>query len=81
MTDAFEAQGEFAPVQSDDFAVSPVISESLSVAAEVPELEALDAVEAAAEPKLPNGFIKLGLAPELIAAVEDLGFTQPTTVQ
>ena len=32
-------------------------------------------------PKLPNGFIKLGLAPELIAAVEDLGFTQPTTVQ
>ncbi|MDM0024293.1 DEAD/DEAH box helicase [Variovorax saccharolyticus] len=81
MTDAFEAQGEFAPVQSDDFAVSPVVSESLSVAAEVPELEALDAVETAAEPKLPNGFIKLGLAPELIAAVEDLGFTQPTTVQ
>ena len=29
----------------------------------------------------PNGFIKLGLAQELIAAVADLGFTQPTTVQ
>jgi superfamily II DNA/RNA helicase len=29
----------------------------------------------------PNGFLKLGLAPELIRAVEDLGFTQPTAVQ
>jgi superfamily II DNA/RNA helicase len=29
----------------------------------------------------PNGFLKLGLAPELIQAVEDLGFTQPTRVQ
>jgi superfamily II DNA/RNA helicase len=28
-----------------------------------------------------NGFVTLGLAPELIAAVTDLGFTQPTTVQ
>ena len=35
----------------------------------------------AAQPALPNGFVKLGLAPELIAAVEDLGFTQPTAVQ
>jgi superfamily II DNA/RNA helicase len=32
-------------------------------------------------PQAPNGFLKLGLAPELIAAVADLGFTQPTTVQ
>ena len=29
----------------------------------------------------PNGFVSLGLAPELIRAVEDLGFTQPTAVQ
>jgi superfamily II DNA/RNA helicase len=29
----------------------------------------------------PNGFVKLGLAPELMAAIEDLGFTQPTPVQ
>jgi superfamily II DNA/RNA helicase len=29
----------------------------------------------------PNGFAALGLAPELLAAVADLGFTQPTTVQ
>ncbi|TFZ04307.1 DEAD/DEAH box helicase [Ramlibacter rhizophilus] len=32
-------------------------------------------------PPLPNGFTRLGLAPELIQAVEDLGFTQPTPVQ
>jgi superfamily II DNA/RNA helicase len=32
-------------------------------------------------PQAPNGFLKLGLAPELIRAIEDLGFTQPTTVQ
>jgi superfamily II DNA/RNA helicase len=34
-----------------------------------------------ATPAAPNGFLKLGLAPELIRAVEDLGFTQPTAVQ
>jgi superfamily II DNA/RNA helicase len=34
-----------------------------------------------AAPALPNGFIRLGLAPELIQAVEDLGFSQPTAVQ
>ena len=33
------------------------------------------------QPEQPNGFVLLGLAPELIAAVKDLGFTQPTTVQ
>jgi superfamily II DNA/RNA helicase len=30
---------------------------------------------------IPNGFAALGLAPELLAAVADLGFTQPTSVQ
>jgi superfamily II DNA/RNA helicase len=29
----------------------------------------------------PNGFAAMGLAPELLAAVADLGFTQPTSVQ
>ncbi|MBT2302949.1 DEAD/DEAH box helicase [Variovorax paradoxus] len=78
MNDAFAAQGDFAPVQSDEFAIA-ITGESL-VPTETTAFEALDAV-AVAEPKLPNGFVKLGLAPELIAAVEDLGFTQPTTVQ
>ena len=35
----------------------------------------------AGAPVVPNGFVKLGLAQELIRAVEDLGFTQPTAVQ
>ena len=35
----------------------------------------------AAQEALPNGFVKLGLAPELLQAVQDLGFTQPTGVQ
>ena len=30
---------------------------------------------------VPNGFVKMGLSPYLIKAVEDLGYTQPTTVQ
>ncbi|HSH89434.1 MAG TPA: ATP-dependent helicase, partial [Ramlibacter sp.] len=34
-----------------------------------------------ATPIAPNGFLKMGLAPELLRAVEDLGFTQPTNVQ
>jgi len=29
----------------------------------------------------PNGFVELGLAPELVQAVADLGYTQPTSVQ
>ncbi len=40
-----------------------------------------DAQVAAEEAALPNGFIKMGLAQELIRAVEDLGYTQPTSVQ
>jgi superfamily II DNA/RNA helicase len=42
-------------------------------------------VETAAEEEaiadVPNGFIELGLAPELVQAVADLGYTQPTAVQ
>ncbi|MDM0040328.1 DEAD/DEAH box helicase [Variovorax sp. J22G21] len=78
MTDAFEAQGEFAPVQSssDEFVA---IAESNS---DITLLDTLDVAAAPADvPKAPNGFIRLGLAPELIAAVADLGFDQPTTVQ
>ncbi|MGJ7503020.1 DEAD/DEAH box helicase [Variovorax sp. ZT5P49] len=82
MTDAFEAQGEFAPVQSATHNEFTAATDTMS---EAPILDALDAAapEAAVaeEPAKPNGFIKLGLAPELIAAVADLGFTQPTTVQ
>jgi superfamily II DNA/RNA helicase len=41
-----------------------------------------DTVQAAdATPAAPNGFALMGLAPELLAAVADLGFTHPTAVQ
>jgi superfamily II DNA/RNA helicase len=66
MTDTFEVQGEFAPVQ---------ISES-SIGASFDAGTPAEPVVVA-----PNGFLKMGLAPELIRAVEDLGFTQPTPVQ
>ncbi|WP_219210076.1 DEAD/DEAH box helicase [Variovorax boronicumulans] len=96
MTDAYiQAQGDSAPVQSsDDFAV--VIESNtadLQVLHDVAETaEAADTVAAAAviddaepaveeAPKLPNGFVRLGLAAELVAAVADLGFDQPTAVQ
>ena len=36
---------------------------------------------AEAEEVAPNGFVLMGLAPELIQAVVDLGYTQPTAVQ
>jgi superfamily II DNA/RNA helicase len=44
-----------------------------------PAPEAVEAEQTVAE--VPNGFLALGLAPALIQAVKDLGFTQPTTVQ
>jgi superfamily II DNA/RNA helicase len=80
MTDAFEAQGEFVPAQSDDFAAARGESSSTPHTETFEVFEALEAVEAT-EPKQPNGFVQMGLASELIAAVEDLGFTQPTAVQ
>ena len=47
-------------------------------------LAEVDAQDAAAEEVVadePNGFVELGLAPELVQAVADLGYTKPTGVQ
>lgn len=73
MTDAIQATGEVSLVEnfSNDTAV---MTQNVAQPA-----DAIEAVEPVAE--LPNGFVALGLAPELIQAVKDLGFTQPTTVQ
>jgi len=73
MTDSFEARGDFmAEANTDtDIHVIPDFSDA-PVAAET----SLDAVVAE-----PNGFVKLGLAKELLQAVADMGFTQPTAVQ
>ena len=76
MTDSFEARGD-----SMSEANSEIISDNDSNLApdfsDAPVVEtSLDAI--AAEP---NGFVKLGLAKELLQAVADMGFTQPTAVQ
>jgi superfamily II DNA/RNA helicase len=54
-----------------------------TTAAEI-QTEATHAEQAQAEEieaDVPNGFVELGLAPELVQAVADLGYTQPTAVQ
>src|SRR5450830_158939 len=78
MTDAIQATGDISLVEnfSNDIEVMQDVAQ---VAAAIQVAEVPAAVEAVAE--VPNGFVTLGLAPELIQAVKDLGFTQPTTVQ
>jgi len=75
MTDAIQATGEVSLVEN--------LSIDTSVAAQnvaQPD-DAAPAVEVEAVADVPNGFVTLGLAPELVQAVKDLGFTQPTMVQ
>ena len=75
MTDTFLVQGEFAPAETSFAADISVQSSPLDAVAE-------SAAEAdAAVTAEPNGFVELGLAPELVQAVADLGYTQPTSVQ
>ena len=81
MTDAFDVAGDLSPAQN--FSDNDSSSDSFSFDAGDKFAQSADTVEATVEPvaEVPNGFLALGLAPELIAAVKDLGFTQPTTVQ
>lgn len=72
MTDAFDVTGAVAPAES--------ISSSSLPAGDVLASQAAP-LEAPEAPEVPNGFVTLGLAPELVHAVKDLGYTQPTTVQ
>ena len=70
MTDTFEVTGEFAPVEI----LSTPFADAHVEAAEIP-------AGAVDEPEVPNGFVELALAPELVKACQDLGYTQPTAVQ
>jgi superfamily II DNA/RNA helicase len=45
------------------------------------ELSLAESISTEAEQVLPNGFVQMGLAPELVQATSDLGYTQPTQVQ
>ena len=78
MTDSFEARGDFVPENSDS--VSDITSDvETSLVPDFCDAPAEGSLAAVAP--VPNGFVKLGLAPELLQAVADLGFTQPTAVQ
>jgi superfamily II DNA/RNA helicase len=80
MTDSFEARGDFVPENSD--AASDITSDvETSLVPDFCDASAEAAGSLAAVAPVPNGFVKLGLAPELLQAVADLGFTQPTAVQ
>ncbi len=79
MNDAFELQGELSPSPSFDSLPSqrdttgqgPAFQEPVERLVDespVPDLEEPAAAQ-------PNGFEKMGLAPELLQAVRDLGFT------
>lgn len=75
MTDAIQATGESSLVENISIDSSEVKQNVASPVDAAPVVE----VEAVAD--VPNGFVTLGLAPELVQAVKDLGFTQPTMVQ
>ena len=66
MTDAFEVTGESAPAEMIVAAtIDPVLADTAETVVD----------------KAPNGFELLGLAPQLLRAVADMGFEQPTSVQ
>ncbi|MBF6631200.1 MAG: DEAD/DEAH box helicase [Comamonas sp.] len=80
MNNSLNEQGQLATADT------ALDASTLNVAAEAaPEI--IESIDTAAETEqeaaevLPNGFVKLGLAPELVQAVADLGYTQPTAVQ
>ena len=77
MTDTFEVQGDLAHVQGDS---APAESFDNTAARDTIHIVEDIQTEPATVP-VPNGFLKFGLAPELVRAVEDLGFAQPTPVQ
>lgn len=78
MTENSLEQGQVAA--ADIALSSPELDSRLD--AMLADMDAEDAaVEETQAADEPNGFVELGLAPELIQAVTDLGYTQPTAVQ
>lgn len=78
MTDSFEARGDVLPDTNIDTTAEAVIHVIPDFSSDEPSAAATSLEAVAAEP---NGFVKLGLAKELLQAVADMGFTQPTSVQ
>jgi superfamily II DNA/RNA helicase len=79
MTDTLNVTGEFAPAETIAIAIA-VQNAAATEGVQASEVDHADAPEAV-QADVPNGFVELGLAPELVQAVADLGYTQPTTVQ
>jgi superfamily II DNA/RNA helicase len=79
MTDTLNTvQDDLSP--AENMAISTDLAPATELAADaVLTSEAVAAEEVVAD--VPNGFVELGLAPELVQAVADLGYTQPTAVQ
>ncbi len=84
MNDAFDVRGEVSPAENSS-------TDSLGHAYREPEVGFSEPPEVLTDDSLtpgpvpaahpPNGFLKMGLAVELLQAVQDLGFVQPTVVQ
>ena len=92
MTDTLNTvQDDLSPAENPTLAAETTpVTNAATLAAEImAKAAASDAVAEAqdadpateAVPDVPNGFVELGLAPELVQAVADLGYTQPTAVQ
>ena len=75
MTDAFEVTGAFALAETSTETQTAVHSADNAIA------DASAETDTPLESTTPNGFVVMGLAPELVHAVKDLGYTQPTPVQ
>jgi superfamily II DNA/RNA helicase len=56
------------------------MTDAFDVSGELSPVESIISTETETA-AVPNGFVQLGLAPELVQAVADLGYTQPTQVQ
>ncbi|MCS4511452.1 DEAD/DEAH box helicase [Xylophilus ampelinus] len=87
MTDTTVVQDACAPAENLSISDSQA-AQHAAVAAQSAALVALvDDAPPVVKPvgddttEKPNGFVRLGLAPQLVQAVADLGFTQPTGVQ
>nr|WP_315190110.1 DEAD/DEAH box helicase [uncultured Albidiferax sp.] len=78
MNDSFDVAGDFSPAANFSSTNDTFVTETLL---SVEGADVAVAAEVDAAPALPNGFVTLGLAPELVQAVADLGYTQPTAVQ
>ncbi|MGE8317280.1 MAG: DEAD/DEAH box helicase [Comamonas sp.] len=87
MTHDFSVQGDAAPaersisVDSDNTSALDRVVAQAALADDGAEAVVAAEADAVEVVEVPNGFVELGLAPELLQAVQELGYTQPTAVQ